>query len=346
MSGDAPDIVHASEIAASAVFLFAAMGTGTLSLYVVGRWAWLRGGSTKLLRDSRRARASAAGILVVGLAAAVWGWCIEPGMLRVTTLHLESPKLAPGAGKPLRLVFISDLHVEPGWRMAGKLARRVAELEPDAILLGGDYLNAGDPESLGTLAAEARGLAAVAPTYAVLGNVDVQHVGVSDLLRRSGIRVLDGESVGLEELDELGKLGKLGGRVRVFGAGYLDAAALGTARAGSDPTRFDICLTHAPGIIPQAAAAGFDLYLSGHTHGGQVRVPLWGALMTLAVHGKRFECGRYDVDGMVAYVTRGVGLEGGRLAPRVRFLCAPEIVIIEIERADTAGQREPRMDTR
>jgi predicted MPP superfamily phosphohydrolase len=118
--------------------------------------------------------------------------------------------------------------------------------------------------------------------------------------------------------------------VRVFGASYLDAAALEGARTPPDPARFDICLTHAPGIIPQAARRGFDLYLCGHTHGGQVRVPLWGALLTLAVHGKRFESGRYEVDDMTAYVTRGVGLEGGGLAPRVRFLCTPEIVIVEL----------------
>ncbi|MHC5054026.1 MAG: metallophosphoesterase [Planctomycetota bacterium] len=320
MPADTPDIVHASEIVASAVFLFAAMGTGTLSLYVVGRWARLRGRSSGLLRDSRRARVAASCILALGLAAAVWGWCVEPRMLRVSRLTIVSPKLAPLPGRALRLVFVSDLHVEPGWLMEGKLARRVADLAPDAILLGGDYLNVEDARALAMLETEARALAGVAPTYAVLGNVDALKTGAREVLSDSGVSVLDGESA------------ELGGGVRVFGAGYLDAAALERGRAGLDPKRLNVCLTHAPGIIPQASAAGFDLYLCGHTHGGQVRLPLWGALVTLAVHGKRFECGRYEVGGMTAYVTRGVGLEGGRIAPRVRFLCAPEIVLIELAR--------------
>jgi len=316
VTGAEPQIVHASEIIASAVFLFAAMGTGTLSLYVMTRWAWLKGRSTRLLRDSRRARIAASIVLVLGFFSAVWAWCVEPRMLKTTTLRMEHARAAPGPS--LRLVFISDLHVEPGWLMEGKLARRVAELAPDAILLGGDYLNVEDPESTAMLEAEVRALAAVAPIYAVMGNVDAYLTRSRDILRRSGVRLLEGEEADLGE------------GVRVFGAGYLDAAALEAAGDHSGPARFNICLTHAPGIIPEAARLGFDLYLCGHTHGGQVRIPLWGALVTLAVHGKRFECGRYEVDGMTAYVTRGVGLEGGRLTPRVRFLCPPEIVLVEL----------------
>ena len=316
MTGAEPQIVHASEIVASAVFLFAATGSGTLSLYVMTRWVWLKGWPTKLFRDSRRARVAASIVLVLGLFLGVWAWCVEPRTLKTTTLRMERACAAPGP--PRRFAFISDLHVEPGWFMEGKLARRVAELAPDAILLGGDYLNVADPESTAMLEAEARALAAVAPTYAVMGNVDAYRTCSRDILRRAGVQMLEGEAA------------DLGGGVRVFGAGYLDAAALETAGAGSDPARFDICLTHAPGIIPEAARLGFDLYLCGHTHGGQVRIPLWGALITLAVHGKRFECGRYEVEGMTAYVTRGVGLEGGRFTPRVRFLCPPEIVLVEL----------------
>jgi len=311
-----PDIVHTSEIVASAVFLFAAMGTGTLSLYVMTRWARLKGRPTKLFRDSRRARVAASIVLVIGLLSAVWAWCVEPRLLKVSTLRMKHVHGTPGP--PFRLAFVSDFHVEPGWLMEGKLARRVAELAPDAILLGGDYLNVAGPESAAMLEAEARALAAVAPIYAVMGNVDVCRPCSRDILRRSGVRMLEGEAA------------ELGEGVRVFGAGYLDAAALEAAGVHSDPARFDICLTHAPGIIPDAARQGFDLYLCGHTHGGQVRIPLWGALVTLAVHGKRFECGRYEADDMTAYVTRGVGLEGGRLTPRVRFLCPPEIVLVEL----------------
>jgi predicted MPP superfamily phosphohydrolase len=71
------------------------------------------------------------------------------------------------------------------------------------------------------------------------------------------------------------------------------------------------------------------LQLSGHTHGGQVRLPLFGALYAGSLYGKRFESGRRQVGEMTLYVTRGLGLEG-KGAPRVRFLCPPEMILWEI----------------
>ena len=72
-----------------------------------------------------------------------------------------------------------------------------------------------------------------------------------------------------------------------------------------------------------------DLFLCGHTHGGQVRLPFWGAVITLSKYHKRFESGLYDFEGVPMYVNRGVGCEGGS-APRVRFLCRPEVAVIDL----------------
>jgi hypothetical protein len=69
--------------------------------------------------------------------------------------------------------------------------------------------------------------------------------------------------------------------------------------------------------------------LSGHTHGGQVRIPGMGAVYPSSLYGKRFEAGRYLLDRMTLYVSRGIGMEGLG-APRVRFLCPPEITLWEI----------------
>jgi len=74
------------------------------------------------------------------------------------------------------------------------------------------------------------------------------------------------------------------------------------------------------------------LQLSGHTHGGQVRLPVYGALYAASLYGKRFESGRRQVGDLTLYVTRGIGLEG-KSAPRVRFLCPPEIILWEINGA-------------
>jgi predicted MPP superfamily phosphohydrolase len=93
--------------------------------------------------------------------------------------------------------------------------------------------------------------------------------------------------------------------------------------------RLTILLHHTPDLIPEAAAAGFDLYLCGHTHGGQVRLPIYGALTTFSLYGKRYEMGTYVEGGTTVFVSRGIGLEGWVL-PRVRLLCPPEIVLVEV----------------
>jgi uncharacterized protein len=88
-------------------------------------------------------------------------------------------------------------------------------------------------------------------------------------------------------------------------------------------------LYHSPDLAPQAAEAGVDLQLSGHTHGGQIRVPFFGAFFTGSLYGKKFEAGRSQIEKMVLYITRGIGMEGAA-APRIRFLCPPEIILWEI----------------
>ena len=81
--------------------------------------------------------------------------------------------------------------------------------------------------------------------------------------------------------------------------------------------------------MPQAAAEGVDLYLAGHTHGGQWRVPGFGALLTSSQYWKRYEAGAYREGDTQLYVSRGIGLEGFG-TPRARFFCPPEVVSIAL----------------
>jgi uncharacterized protein len=108
----------------------------------------------------------------------------------------------------------------------------------------------------------------------------------------------------------------------------LDAPRLLKALDGSTG-RFTILLYHTPDLAPEAALAGVDLQLSGHTHGGQVRLPFYGALVTSSLYGKKMEIGRMQIGNLTLYVTRGLGMEG-KGAPRVRFLSSPEIILWEI----------------
>ena len=86
-------------------------------------------------------------------------------------------------------------------------------------------------------------------------------------------------------------------------------------------------LYHTPDLMPQASDLGVDLYLAGHTHGGQWRLPGFGALLTSSIHWKRYESGLYREGDTRLYVSRGLGMEGFG-TPRARFFCPPEVVEI------------------
>ncbi|MEP7357526.1 MAG: hypothetical protein ABI847_09835, partial [Anaerolineales bacterium] len=143
------------------------------------------------------------------------------------------------------------------------------------------------------------------------------------------IRLLKDEVVSLTHTDQRFDLVGLTCTHKPFVDGPKLQALLARSRpAGESP--FTILLYHTPDLAPEAAEAGMDLQLSGHTHGGQVRLPGYGALFAGSLYGKRFESGRMAVGQMVLYVTRGIGMEG-KGAPRVRFLTPPEVILWEIE---------------
>jgi predicted MPP superfamily phosphohydrolase len=140
--------------------------------------------------------------------------------------------------------------------------------------------------------------------------------------------------------DELVTISHAGQRIDLIGLActhrpFVDGPKLQAVLAASRPAGaapFTILLYHTPDLAPEAAEAGMDLQLSGHTHGGQVRLPGYGAIFAGSLYGKRFESGRMTVGRMELYVTRGIGMEG-KGAPRVRFLAPPEIILWEIDGA-------------
>jgi predicted MPP superfamily phosphohydrolase len=100
--------------------------------------------------------------------------------------------------------------------------------------------------------------------------------------------------------------------------------------AGQVPTdAYSLLLYHTPDLIESASAAQINLYLAGHTHGGQVRLPFYGAIITASRHHKQYEMGAYTVGETFLYVSRGLGMEGYGM-PRLRFLCPPELVLFEL----------------
>ena len=112
-----------------------------------------------------------------------------------------------------------------------------------------------------------------------------------------------------------------------FGVGYTDMYSQLLKTIPAD--RFNILLYHYADIIEDLEGFNVVLYLSGHTHGGQIALPFYGAIITLSKYGKKYESGKYIVGDTMMYINRGIGMEGGR-APRVRFWARPEITVFNI----------------
>jgi predicted MPP superfamily phosphohydrolase len=310
-------VLHQNELIGLFLFLSIVSAVYVLFGVVAVRWLLWKGGVAlrPLLWDRRSVRATAAGAAILGILCILYGWKIEPYRLEVTFHEMASPKLH-GLSRRVRLVHLTDIHMEDDDRYDRiGLLDEIRRLEPDLICLTGDYLN--DLSAMERLRRFLEGLRAPRGVYAVLGNADDLQDSTPAFRVVPGVRLLAGEQVELE---------MEGSVLRIAGHEALPERSI--LRAFPDPfpeSSFNIFLEHYPSSIPNLSRHGVDLYLCGHTHGGQVRLPFYGAVMTLDKYGKRFEAGLYRVGAMTAYVNRGLGMD----PPPVRFLCRPEVAVFD-----------------
>jgi predicted MPP superfamily phosphohydrolase len=287
--------------------------------------------------DRHPVRYAIIGFVVIGTACILYGYLIEPNRIEVTHLRLISSK-AGGGDKAVRIVHISDLHIESEGRRELLAPEMINSQNPQIIILTGDYLNS--PDGRPYLANFLSKLKASYGIYAVTGNFEVGYLKSDDIFAQQNIILGNPSAVsdkGALQPRILGsksflQLPKYNDSINIDAlniALYLRNLHNPIMPEGIDPKRYNIFVYHTPDLIPEAAAVGFDLYLCGHTHGGQVRLPFYGALITFSKYGKRYEMGYYREGNMDAYVNRGLGMEGG-VAPRVRFLARPEIAVIDI----------------
>ncbi len=254
----------------------------------------------------------------------LWG---EPFRLTLTKLTLKSDKLK--GAPPLRVLHLSDFHVERLTRREEKVLKWIKELRADLIVYTGDLLNYSyldDERARADCAQLLAQLYAPLGVYAVLGTplVDTPDVQASIYPRAPHIHLLKNEAIEIEGYPQVQIIG-----LTCTHDPLLDAPKLDRARAAVPSEKYTLLLYHSPDLMPEASRVGIDLYVCGHTHGGQVRLPLWGAVVTSSKYGKRYEMGRYQEGHTTLYVSRGIGLEG-KGAPRMRFLCPPEIELFEL----------------
>lgn len=229
----------------------------------------------------------------------------------------------PGLAEPLRVAFVSDLHYGPytrGPRVA-LWVDAVLDTEPDLVLLGGDLVDRLAPRALTPLIDELARLAAGPArhgTYTVLGNHEYRRL----LDPRAFLRDLD--AVGVTPLVNAGL--PLAGGLYLAGLddhryGDPDVRAALADRAQGAPT---LLLSHNPDQLP-LIPIDVHLTLCGHTHGGQIRLPGIGPVVTSSEYGRRFASGWVDGPAR-GYVSRGLGVG---YVP-VRWDCPPELTLLEL----------------
>ncbi len=261
------------------------------------------------------------------LAALAYARYVEPEIVALTRLRVALPRLDP-AFAGYRIAHLTDIHFN-GWMDADRLNAIVDQANaarPDLIALTGDFVTVRRPYDCEALSAALARLDAPDGVFAVLGNHDHRHAsgpaGIRRLLREAGVRELRNDVVTLRR--GMARLHIAGVDDLIFHQTRLDRVL---AQLPDDSAA--VLLAHEPDLADLSARSGrFGLQLSGHSHGGQIRLPLLGAPL-LPNHGTRYPAGLYQVGGMALYTNRGLGVGGLRL----RFNCPPEIALITLNTA-------------
>lgn len=274
------------------------------------------------MRPSRRQ------VLLGGFSSVISGAAytrfIEPSWLDQSTKTVTLP--GRSLRRPLRILHLSDLHISrfvpiPFLQRAFEMG---ALAKPDLICLTGDYTTLGEPFDALGFEKSLRWLTSVAPTYAVFGNHDgpvwkatPTTTEVGSLLHRAGISIVHNRSQFLN----------LGGSIlRLAGVGdlWMNEVNAEDAFSGNDPSDLTLVLCHNPDAKVSFNLFPWDLMLCGHTHGGQIRIPFYGAPYA-PVMDMRYVQGLLPYQKRQIHITRGVGnLEG------IRFNCRPEVSMLVV----------------
>lgn len=260
-------------------------------------------------------------------AAGSFGYAhwIEPNRLQLTKKEITIAHL-PDALAGLKIAQLSDLHFQPGQHddLITRALNAVEKEAPDLVVLTGDYIN-HDRSVFPPLMEHLKNLSAKHGVYGVMGNHDGW--GASPSFFRQGF-----EKAGLEFLVNQGTTLTINGeKLYVLGtdsawSGKVDAPACYRGHHG-EPV---LALVHEPDVFDDLRKEyPISLQLSGHTHGGQCRVPFIGYAPVKVRYGQNYLYGNYQRDDAQLFVSQGVGTVGARL----RFSSVPEVAFLTLKTA-------------
>lgn len=252
------------------------------------------------------------GVLLAGIG--LDAFLIEPATLQVRRVSVPSDRVS----ERLQIVVLADLQTDAVGPFERSVLAKVAALDPDLVLLSGDYLQCWSREDRAREAEALRaalrdsGIRPRLGAFAVDG--DCEGRGWAELFRGTTITPLRG-------------VAQVSSEVRLQGLSLTESARGAPPLPPTDQLR--IVLGHRPDF--SLAPVEGDLLLAGHTHGGQVQLPLIGPLVTLSDVSRSAAGGTPTrlPSGATLIVSRGVGMER-MTAPRLRFLCRPELLVVEV----------------
>lgn len=275
-------------------------------------------------------------IVGIGAAASLGGYAllVEQFNIQVRNIELRLPNL-PNAFDGYTILHLSDLHINKLGMLEKRTMELIGQREVDACIITGDVTT--NPRASDTFRRVCSAIKHRDPIYMVLGNsehkpwVDTQTL--TEALSFPGLNILINSSMTINRGTE---------KITLVGIDdpYSRLDDIEKAYNGVDSDDFIIFLTHCPSKAPDGIKRGADLILSGHTHGGQVRLPYIGVLWTHMRSNKKLNDGLYMPDDLkrilktdpgdsILYVSRGVGTS--RI--HIRFLCPPEITYITLRKA-------------
>lgn len=269
--------------------------------------------------------------ILIGVSLLAWvflGWSIgiEPGLLTAREIELDAPGW-PDSRPPLRIAFASDFHVGalhwPNDRL-GEIVARINAWQPDLIVLGGDFLTGGrlaEDANPADIARGLSGLQAKLGVFSVLGNHDwwENGDGMWAALEANGITVLENRAISIDTPHgRMWLAGLADDSTRMARPDMVDEIDAG------DPV---LALMHDPGTFFDLSARPF-LSLAGHTHGGQIFLPFYGAPVVPGRAPRSYAYGLFTLaDGRALYVTSGIGTS---IMP-IRFNMPPEVVLLSVK---------------
>lgn len=253
-------------------------------------------------------------IAILGIVCFCYGYFIEPYRIEVKYIEIETSKLKDTS---FRVVHISDLHCDKRPANEKTIVKIVNNLKPDVIVFTGDAINR--PLFLPVFKETTKNLNAPLGKFAVYGNWETNHWPNLDYYSQTGFELLDVNTVRLEKNDEA---------ITISGLSCNNPQSDWRTLHKLSNEIYNIFLFHYSDLIESAENFNVDLYLCGHTHGGQVALPFYGALITMSKTGKKYESGRYIVGKTILYVNRGLGMDSYQ--PRIRILAKPEITVFDI----------------